>query len=71
MLTKASYIAGSDERAYIWRKRNTELDPKNLRATFKHGGGSVFLWGCISVAEVGRFHRRYYGQKQIPQHIEE
>ncbi|GFW74347.1 transposable element Tc1 transposase [Trichonephila clavipes] len=34
-------IFGSDGRRTVWRKPNTALDPKNLRPTVKHGGGSV------------------------------
>ncbi|GFV15526.1 transposable element Tc1 transposase [Trichonephila clavipes] len=34
-------IFGSDGRRTVWRKSNTVLDPKNLRPTVKHGGGSV------------------------------
>ncbi|GFU91602.1 transposable element Tc1 transposase [Trichonephila clavipes] len=34
-------IFGSDRRRTVWRKPNTVLDPKNLRPTVKHGGGSV------------------------------
>ncbi|GFW19091.1 transposable element Tc1 transposase [Trichonephila clavipes] len=34
-------ICGSDGRRTVWRKPNTALDPKNLRPTVKHGGGSV------------------------------
>ncbi|GFV63697.1 transposable element Tc1 transposase [Trichonephila clavipes] len=34
-------ICGSDDRRTVWRKPNTALDPKNLRPTVKHGGGSV------------------------------
>ncbi|GFU06486.1 transposable element Tcb1 transposase [Trichonephila clavipes] len=32
---------GSDGCRIVWRKPNTVLDPKNLRNTVKHGGGSV------------------------------
>ncbi|GFT07914.1 transposable element Tc1 transposase [Trichonephila clavipes] len=41
-------IFGSDGRRTVWRKPNTVLDPKNLRPTVKHGGGSVLVWGCMA-----------------------
>ncbi|GFV63627.1 transposable element Tcb2 transposase [Trichonephila clavipes] len=46
-------ICGSDGRRTVWRKSNTTLDPKNLRPTVKHGGGSVMVWGCMASNEVG------------------
>ncbi|GFS77498.1 transposable element Tcb1 transposase [Trichonephila clavipes] len=41
-------IFGSDGHRTVWRKPNTALDPKNLRPTIKHGGGSVMVWGCMA-----------------------
>lgn len=38
----------------VWRKPNEEM--KNLRATVKHGGGSVMVWGCMSESGVGNLH---------------
>lgn len=49
-------LHGSDGRAYVWRKPNTEFHINNTRATVKHGGGSVMVWGCMSAAGVGRLH---------------
>lgn len=46
-------LFGSDGRQIVWRKKNTELQPKNLQATVKHGGGSVMVWGCFSASGVG------------------
>lgn len=37
----------------VWRKRNQELNFRNLNPTTKHGGGSVLVWGCISSRGVG------------------
>ncbi|GFW52867.1 transposable element Tc1 transposase [Trichonephila clavipes] len=41
-------IFGSDDRCTVWRKPNTALNPKNLRPTVRHGGGSVMVWGCMA-----------------------
>ncbi|GFX12405.1 transposable element Tcb1 transposase [Trichonephila clavipes] len=46
-------IFGSDGRRTVRRKPNTVLDPKNLRLTVKHGGGSVIVWGCMASNGVG------------------
>lgn len=46
-------IFGSDGMSYVWRKPNTELQKQNLKATVKHGGGSVMVWACMSAAGVG------------------
>ncbi|GBL80063.1 Spectrin beta chain [Araneus ventricosus] len=37
-----------DGRRTVWRKPKTALDPKSLRPTVKHGGGSVMVWGCMA-----------------------
>ena len=36
-----------------WRKKNEEYKSQNLQPTIKHGGGSICVWGCMSVAGVG------------------
>lgn len=41
---------------FVWRKPNTEFNYKNTKATVKHGGGSVMVWGCMSSAGVGNLH---------------
>ncbi|GBM50552.1 hypothetical protein AVEN_1938-1 [Araneus ventricosus] len=43
-------IFGSDERIMIWRRKNEELNPKNLVGTVKYGGGGVLVWGCMSAS---------------------
>lgn len=40
--------------SYVWRKPNTELNKENLKATVKHGGGSVMVWACMSAAGTGK-----------------
>ena len=37
----------------VWRKKNTELEERNLLPSVKHGGGSLMVWGCMSAAGVG------------------
>lgn len=49
-------VFGSDGRQMVWRKKNTQLHPKSLLPTVKHGGGSVLVWGCMSAAGVGKLH---------------
>lgn len=49
-------LHGSDGKVYVWRKPNTEFEPKNTIGTVKHGGGSVMVWGCMSSAGVGHLH---------------
>lgn len=49
-------IKSSDGRVKIWREKNTSLSRHNLIPTFKHGGGSVMVWGCFSASGVGNLH---------------
>ncbi|KAL9706439.1 hypothetical protein quinque_009957 [Culex quinquefasciatus] len=44
-------LFGSDGIVRVWRKPNTELDPKNVRPTVKHGGGHVMVWGAFTANE--------------------
>jgi len=46
-------LFGSDGRGYVWRKKNSELQPKNLLPTVKFGGGKVLVWGCMAASGVG------------------
>lgn len=41
---------------FLWRKPNEEFDHKNTKATVKHGGGSVMVWGFMSSVGVGNLH---------------
>lgn len=38
----------------MWRKPGTALDPQNLKAAVKHGGGGVMVWGCMCAKGVGK-----------------
>lgn len=46
-------LFSSNCREKVWRKPNTALDPKNMTATVKHGGGNVMVWGCMAASGVG------------------
>lgn len=48
---------GSDGRKYCRRRVGEAYDIKNVRATIKHGGGNIMVWGCISWWGKGRLHR--------------
>lgn len=49
-------LHGSDGKMFVWRKPNAEFNHQNTKATVKHGGGSVMVWGCMSSAGVGNLH---------------
>lgn len=51
--TKIELFGHMDSR-YVWRTPNTAYEEKNLVATVKHGGGSIFLWGCFAASGTGR-----------------
>ncbi|GBN04569.1 Transposable element Tcb1 transposase [Araneus ventricosus] len=34
----------------VWRRKNEELNPKNLVGTVKYGGGGVLVWECMSAS---------------------
>lgn len=46
-------IFGGQRKNKIWRSKNEEMLPKNLRPTVKHGGGNVMVWGCMATSGVG------------------
>ncbi|GBM62360.1 Transposable element Tcb1 transposase [Araneus ventricosus] len=43
-------IFGSDGRIMVWRRKNEELNRKNLVGTVKYGGEGVLVWGCMSAS---------------------
>ncbi|GFT64804.1 transposable element Tcb2 transposase [Trichonephila clavipes] len=46
-------IHGSDGHQKVWRQANAALEPKNMRGTVKHCGGSIMVWGCMVATGVG------------------
>ena len=39
---------GSDGKQWTWKMDGRPAQPHNVHMVYKHGGGSIFLWSCIS-----------------------
>ncbi|GBL98161.1 Transposable element Tc1 transposase [Araneus ventricosus] len=68
-------IFGSDGRIMAWRRKQEELNPKNLVGTVKYGGGGVLVWGCMSASGLGNlsaqiwvFETIFFYQDNDPKH---
>lgn len=46
-------LFGSDGRKYAWKHDAEPIQPRHVRKTVKHGGGSVNVWSCITYEGVG------------------
>jgi transposase len=44
---------GSDGKQWTWVQEGTALQDHNVNQVYKHGGGSIFLWGCITAEGPG------------------
>ena len=47
-------LFGLNAKCYIWQKPSKAHHPSYTIPTVKHGGGSIMLWGCFSVAGTER-----------------
>ncbi len=43
-------LFGSDDVKRVWRQPGEEYKDKYVLPIVKHGGGSVMVWGCMSVS---------------------
>ena len=50
-------IFGSDGRQVVWRQPHEAMKRGCLKATVKHEGGSIMIWGCMSANGLGNLVR--------------
>ncbi|QRV92552.1 DDE superfamily endonuclease [Ceratobasidium sp. AG-Ba] len=51
-------LFGPDGSRYCWRHPGqSPYDPRFTKKIVSHGGGGIFVWGCITREGVGRLHR--------------
>ena len=64
-------IWGSDGCKYYWTRPGDVLKPHHIDVTVKHGGGSLMMWGCITVQGPGYACQIYDGtmNSEVYQHI--
>ncbi len=43
----------SDGRSWCWFRDVNQLEDRTVKITFKHGGGGVMVWGCMTSKGVG------------------
>jgi hypothetical protein len=48
---------GSDGKQWTWVKDGAPLQDHNVNHLYKHGGGSVFVWACITAHDPGYITR--------------
>jgi transposase len=39
----------SDGRSWCWKRDVDGVEPRTVKQTVKHGGGSIMIWGCMTV----------------------
>jgi len=47
----------SDGRSWCWIRDGETRQPRNVKQTVKHGGGSLMVWGCMTAQGPGNIHR--------------
>lgn len=50
-------LFGRNDQRYVWRRKGTDLNEKNLCPTVKYEFGSILLWGCIASRDTGNISR--------------
>ena len=63
---------GSDGKRFVRGKNGECLSPQCIKKTVKFGGGSVMLWGMISLVQVGpifHFHGTIYQTPPLGQNM--
>ena len=38
----------SDGRSWCWKRNGESRQPRHVKGTVKHGGGSLMIWGCMT-----------------------
>ena len=54
---ESSFMLVPSRRQTCWRKKGERYKKEHIVSTFKHGGGSIMVWGCMTVNGVGIIHR--------------
>lgn len=53
---ESKYTIFDQTRKLVWRKKGEKYLTKNLKATVKHGGKGVLVWGCMAASGTGNLH---------------
>lgn len=70
-------VKRSDGRIRVWRSSKNCLENGTTVRTFKHGNGSVMVWGCMSAAGVGKLvfiegnMDKHYYKRIIKENVEQ
>ena len=56
-------LFGLNAKPSVWGKHNTSLS--NCLLIFKHGGGCIMIWVCLTSAKTGEFFRMKINGKNL------